>query len=106
MFFCCFTLFHRISKLFQVKVNPSRNTIMESMWHYSETANVLFALGFLFFLKINESRYIALFVFSGSIKKLFAIDYVNIYLFSIFFSIDFTGWKSVGLPHVAYIVIH
>ena len=32
-------------------------------------------------LKINESRYIALFVVSGSIKKLFSIDYVNIYLF-------------------------
>ena len=35
--------------------------------------------------KINESPYIALFVVSGSIKKLFSIDYVNIYLFSIFF---------------------
>ena len=35
--------------------------------------------------KINESRYIALFVVSGSIKKLFSIDYVNIYIFSIFF---------------------
>ena len=35
--------------------------------------------------KINESRYIAVFVVSESIKKLFSIDYVNIYLFSIFF---------------------
>ena len=57
-------------------------------------------------LKLNESRYIALFVVSGSIKKLFSIDCVNIYLFSIFFSIDFSGWKSVGLPHTAYNVIH
>ena len=29
--------------------------------------------------KINESRYIALFVVSGSIKKLFSINYINIY---------------------------
>ena len=33
--------------------------------------------------------YIALFVVSISINKLFSIDYENIYLFSIFFSIDF-----------------
>ena len=38
-----------------------------------------------FQFKINESRFIALFVVSGSIKKLFSIDYVNIYIFSIFF---------------------
>ena len=56
-------------------------------------------------VKVNESRYIALFVFRGSIKKLFSIDSVNIYLFSIFFSIDFSRWKGVRLPHVAYIVI-
>ena len=54
----------------------------------------------------NRSRYIALFVVSGSIKKIFLIDYVNIYLFSIFFSIDFARWKSKGLPDIAYIVIH
>ena len=30
----------------------------------------------------------------------------HIYLFSIFFSIDFARLKSVGLPHIAYIVIH
>ena len=57
-------------------------------------------------VKINESLYIALFVVSQSIKKLFSIDYVKIYLFSIFSSIDFAMWKSVGLPHIAYIVIH
>ena len=54
----------------------------------------------------NDSRYIALFAVSGSIKKLFSIDYVNIYIFLIFFSIDFARWKSVGLSHIAYIVIH
>ena len=48
-------------------------------------------------LKINDSRKIALIMASESIKKLFWIDYVNIYLFSIYFSIDFTQWKSVGL---------
>ena len=59
-----------------------------------------------YILKGNESRYIALFVVSGSIKKVFSIDCVNIYLFSIFFSIDFVQWKSVGLHDIAYIVIH
>ena len=72
-------------------------------------------------LKVNESRYIT-FVFSGSIKKFFfncvniylfsiffsidfvrcknllSIDCVNIYLFSLFSSQDFGRWKSVGLP--------
>ena len=51
----------------------------------------------------NESRYIALLVVSGCIKKLFSIACVNIYfsqsivnyLFSIFFSIDL---KVLGYP--------
>ena len=37
---------------------------------------------------MNGSWYIALFVVFGFIKKLFLIDYANIYLFSVFFSID------------------
>ena len=66
-------------------------------------------------IKINESRYIGLFMVSGSIKKLFSIIniyfyqsivFANDYLFSIFFLIDFAQWKSLGLPHIAYIVIH
>ena len=40
---------------------------------------------FLEYLKTNESRYIALSVVSGSIRKLFLNDYVHICLFSIFF---------------------
>ena len=36
--------------------------------------------------KVNESRYIALFVVSGFIKKSCLIDFANIYLFSISFS--------------------
>ena len=56
-------------------------------------------------LKVNESWYIALFVVSRSIKKLFSIDYDDIYLFSIYFPIDFAWWKSVELTHIAYIVI-
>ena len=62
----------------------------------------------------SHGRYIKLFVVSGSIKKLFSVDcvkiyhfqsivFANIYLFSIFFSLDF---KSVGLRHTAYIVIN
>ena len=57
-------------------------------------------------IKVNESRDFAFFVSSGSIKKLFSIDCVNIYLFSMFFSKEFARWKSVGIPHIAYIVIH
>ena len=63
-------------------------------------------------IKVNESRYIALFVVSGYIKKIFLMDCVNIYLFSLFFKIvfaniyvfsiffskEFARWKSVGLP--------
>ena len=85
-------------------------------------------------LKVNESWYIELFLVIGSIKKLFLIDFINIYLFSmlfsiafadnyifsifssvayasiylfsILFSIDFACWKSVGLPQVTNVVIH
>ena len=49
--------------------------------------------------KLNESRYIALFMVSGSIKKLSSIDYFNIYLVSLFRSIYFARWKRVGLYH-------
>ena len=48
--------------------------------------------------KVNKTRNIALFVINGSVKKLFLIDCVNICLFTIFFSIDFAWWKSVGHP--------
>ena len=43
-----------------------------------------------------------MFVFSGSIKELFSIDCVNIYLFSIIFSIDFARLEKVGLPHICF----
>ena len=33
-------------------------------------------------------------------QKAFLNCYVNISLFSKFFSIDFARWKSVGLPHI------
>ena len=39
------------------------------------------------YLKVNKSWYIAWFVVSRFIKKLFSSDFVNIYLFSIFFLI-------------------
>ena len=57
-------------------------------------------------VKVNKSRYIALFVVSGSIKKVFLIDLVNPYLFSIVFSIAFARWKTVGLLLISYVVIH
>ena len=47
-------------------------------------------------LKINESQYIALFVVSGSIKKTFSVDCVNIYFsqsaVSYLFLIDLKVW--------------
>ena len=50
--------------------------------------------------KVNESRYIALFVVSRSTKQLSSIDCVNIYLFLILFSTDFTWLEGVGLPYI------
>ena len=53
-------------------------------------------LGRFFYLKINESQYIALFVVSRSIKKLFSIACVNIYfsqsIVNYPFSIDLKVW--------------
>ena len=58
-------------------------------------------------VKIKESRYIALFLVSGSIKKLFSIDCVKIYFSqSIAYYLFSITFKSVGLPHTADIVIH
>ena len=67
--------------------------------------------------KINESRYIALFAVTGCLKKLFSIDWVNIYfsqsvvsaniyLFSIFFPIDFEkyGFTQHCLNHDSFII--
>ena len=56
--------------------------------------------------KINESRYIALFVVIWSINELSSIDYVDIYLFLKVYSIDFFWLKSMGLPHITYIMMH
>ena len=50
-------------------------------------------------IKVNKSRYIALSVVSGSIKKLFFQLIVPMFIFcKYFFSLDFAPWKSVGLP--------
>ena len=54
----------------------------------------------------GKFRYIALSVFSGSIKKLFSIDCVNIYLFSILFFNKFFLLEKLVLSHIADIVIH
>ena len=56
------------------------------IWFYAIYGNSYKAY-FREILKVNKSRYIVLFVVSRSIKKLFSINFVNIYLFSIFFSI-------------------
>ena len=82
-------------RLLQIKRKPGFSLLK----HFSQY--VLSSDEF-FVFKINESRYFALFVVSGSIKKIFSIDYVNNYLFSIFFSIDFLGGKVWGYPHCLY----
>ena len=46
----------------------------------------------------NESRYVEFFVVSGSIKRLFSIDYVNVFLFSIFLQWILPGGKVWGYP--------
>ena len=70
-------------------------------WDHVEIFNRIFLFigGTSYFLwgSENESRYIALFGFSGSIKMLLSIDCVNIYIFSIFCSIDLARWKSIYL---------
>ena len=54
-----------------------------------------------YLLKITESQYIALFVVSGSIKKLFSIDWVKIYfsqsIVSYLFSVDLKVWDPTSL---------
>ena len=55
-----------------------------------------------FIFQIKVSWHIALSVVSRSIIKLFSCDYVNINLFSMFFSIDFAQQKSGVTPHCLY----
>ena len=81
------------------------NDLVYFSLHVLVQTNSLIFLSFLGkYIKVNESRYIALFLVSGSIKKLVSIDYLNTYIFSIFCSINFARWESVGLPHSAYIM--
>ena len=56
-------------------------------------------------VNINESQYLASFVISGS-KQAFLNLLCQYLSFFNTFSTDFARWKSVGLPHVVYIVIH
>ena len=79
---------------------------LTTAWKVSKYEVISSPYFLLFGLNTNELRYITLVVVSGSIKKLFSISFVNIYLFLIFFSIDFARWKNVKLPYFTYIVIH
>ena len=65
--------------------------LLKSYGTYRNIANIRLSL------KINESRYIVLFVISGSVKKLFPIDYVNIYMFLIFFVSRFCLVEKCGI---------
>ena len=57
-------------------------------------------------LKNNESQ-VFHYLWSANLSKSFSQMIMSIFIFSqYFFSIDFSGWESVGLPHIAYIVIH
>ena len=51
---------------------------------------------------MKELRCIALFAVIGFIKKLSLIDYVNIYLFLIFFQLIFPCGKVRVTPHCLY----
>ena len=69
----------------------------------------IYGQNYVVLLKINELQYVVLFVVSGSIEKLFSIDFVNIYFSQTIVNyIFFNKFKSLALPHVAtaYIVIH
>ena len=79
--------FGRLLLFFFWKFNFIVTLLASFFIHHKFWSNerIFFNLNF----KGNESRYMGLFVFSGSIRKLFSIDCVNIHLFSIFFSIDF-----------------
>ena len=55
---------------------------------------------FINMVKVNESRYIALFVVTRFIKKLF-----NYLVFLNIFFKKICQARSVGLPHIAYILI-
>ena len=59
------------------------------IWNWRVAFLLLFF--FLSFFKVNESQYIALFLVSGSAKKLFSIDFVNIYFSQYFFQQFFTN---------------
>ena len=63
----------------------------EELWKYS--------------LKVNKLRYITLFVISGSMKKLFSVDYVNINLFFRYLFNTFCPVRKELLWNT-YIVIH
>ena len=54
----------------------------------------------------NDTVIILRYIACVSIYFSQSIAFSNIYLFSILFSKDFARWKSVGLPHFAYSVIH
>ena len=55
-----------------------------------------------------KSRFIILhYLWSADLSTSFSQLIVSIFIFpQHFFSIDFAQWKSVGLPHIAYTVIH
>ena len=112
--FCPKEIFSNICVLFQCIVYWKN---FHTIYTFTYQKIILHTLQYIVYqciVKVNKSGYIALFVVSGSIKKLLSSDcvniyfsqwivFANIYLFSISFSIDF---KSVGSPHIAYIVIH
>ena len=61
-----------------------------------------------FYLDNNEGVWLQDFGFGNlvtcrSIKNIFSIDCANIYFF---LSMYFVQWKSMGLTHIAYIVIY
>ena len=68
---------------FGVSIHNERNRLV--LDNYGNKIVRISLNSFDLLLKVNKSRYIALFAVSRSIKQLFLIDFVNSYLFPIFF---------------------
>ena len=95
-----FTSYERIN--FHIMISSKIDLVIQSIALRRYFYHVLYLLDF----KVTESRDKALFMVNGSIKKILLIDFVNVYIYLIFFSVDFAPWKSVELPHITCNMIH
>ena len=77
--------------------------LLEEIRHLKEHQRAAASALALLLKLTNRLQYMASYVVSGSIKKLLSIDYVNIYLFSIFFFNRLKPVEKCGVtPHCLY----